>query len=66
MVSSSWVTITSQLAIEVATFVQNAVKAGIFLPVLGGDVWSGRLFLPLIRAASSLAPLCLTGGQAAA
>jgi len=29
------------IAIEVATFVQNAVKAGIFLPVLGGDVWSG-------------------------
>jgi ABC-type glycerol-3-phosphate transport system substrate-binding protein len=29
------------LAIEVADFVQKAVKAGIFLPVLGGDVWSG-------------------------
>ncbi|HEX2622699.1 MAG TPA: ABC transporter substrate-binding protein [Phototrophicaceae bacterium] len=29
------------LAIEVATYVQNAVKAGIFMPVLGGDVWSG-------------------------
>jgi len=29
------------LAIEVADFVQKAVKAGIFLPVLCGDVWSG-------------------------
>ncbi len=30
-----------QIAIEVATYVQQAVQAGIFLPVLGGDVWSG-------------------------
>lgn len=30
-----------QLAIEVADYAQKAVKAGIFLPVLGGDVWSG-------------------------
>ena len=29
------------LAVEVATYIQQAVAAGIFLPVLGGDVWSG-------------------------
>ncbi|MCA0454819.1 MAG: extracellular solute-binding protein [Chloroflexi bacterium] len=29
------------IAIEVATYIQQAVQAGIFLPVLGGDVWSG-------------------------
>lgn len=29
------------LAIEVADYIQKAVQAGIFLPVLGGDVWSG-------------------------
>lgn len=29
------------LAIEVADYVQKAVQAGIFMPVLGGDVWSG-------------------------
>ncbi len=29
------------LAIEVADYIQKAVKAGIMLPILGGDVWSG-------------------------
>jgi arabinooligosaccharide transport system substrate-binding protein len=29
------------LAIEVATYIQNAVKAGVFLPILGNNVWSG-------------------------
>ncbi len=29
------------IAIEVATYLQNAVKAGIMMPILGNDVWSG-------------------------
>ncbi len=29
------------IAIEVATYIQQAVQAGVFLPVLGNDVWSG-------------------------
>ena len=30
-----------QIAIEVADYIQKAVQAGIFMQVLGGDVWSG-------------------------
>ncbi|MCA9331051.1 carbohydrate ABC transporter substrate-binding protein, partial [Candidatus Saccharibacteria bacterium] len=43
-----------ELAIEVATYIQQAVQAGIFMPVLGGDVWSGAT-IPTAYTDGSLA-----------
>jgi multiple sugar transport system substrate-binding protein/arabinosaccharide transport system substrate-binding protein len=43
-----------QIAIEVADYIQKAVQAGIFMPVLGGDVWSGAT-IPTAYTDGSLA-----------
>ncbi|MBZ0286083.1 MAG: extracellular solute-binding protein [Anaerolineae bacterium] len=42
------------LAIEVATFIQQAIQAGIFKVILGGDVWSGAT-IPTAYTDGSLA-----------
>lgn len=41
------------IAVEVATYIQQAVQAGIFMQVLGGDVWSGAT-LPTAYSDGSL------------
>jgi len=42
------------LAVEVATLLQNGVKNGTFVPVLGGDVWNGATIPTLYRSGKLL------------